>query len=136
MLALLVRSPDKPPSRWLGAVMEMGLPWLLGHGILATFTARSALAVVGYTIAYGAALGLPLAVNWRTLFLLNGGQVATLSLLVLWRQPVAATVGGLLLLAQMAAQAHLGDSTARVGWYLRWTQPLLVAGMLVTALAV
>jgi len=134
--ALLVRSPGAPPSRWLRAVMEMGLPWLLGHGILATFTARSALAGVGYTIAYGASLGLPLAVNRRTLFLLNGGQVATLALLVLWRRPVAATIGGLLLLAQMAAQAHLGDSTARVRWYLRWTQPLLLVEMLVVAVAV
>jgi len=134
--ALLVRSPGAPPSRWLRAVMEMGLPWLLGHGVLLPLTSRSALAVLGYTIAYGAALGLPLAVDRRTLFLLNGGQVATLALLVVWRRPVAATIGGLLLLAQMAAQAHLGDSTARVGWYLRWTQPLVLAGMLVAALAV
>jgi len=120
----------------LRALMEIGLPWLLGHGVLAILTTRSALIALCYTIAYGAALGLPHAVDWRALFLLNGGQVATLSLLVLWRQPVAATIGGLLLLAQMAAQAYLGDSTTRVGWYLRRTQPLLLAGMLVAALAV
>jgi len=134
--ALIARPPDRPPSRWSQAVMEMGLPWLLGHGILAAFTARSALIALSYTIVYGAALGLPIAVNRRALFLFNGGQIAVLSLLVLWRQPVAATVGGLLLLAQIAAQAHLGDSTMRVGWYLRWTQPLLLVGMLVAALAV
>lgn len=134
--ALIARSPDKPPSRWLRALLEIGLPWLLGHGVLTAFTARSVLAVLGYTITYGASLGLLVSVKRRTLFLLNGGQVATLSLLVLWRQPVAATVGGLLLLTQMAAQAHLGDSTMRVGWYLRWTQPLLLVGMLVAALAV
>lgn len=134
--ALLVRTPDRPPSRWLQAVMEMGLPWLLGHGVLTAFTARSALIALCYTIVYGVALGLPLAVDQRALFLLNGGQVATLSLLVLWRQPVAATVGGLLLLTQMAAQTHLDDSATRVEWYLRWTQPLLLAGMLVAALAV
>jgi hypothetical protein len=134
--ALLVRSPDKSPSLWLRAVMEMGLPWLLGHGALATFTVQSALTVLGYTIAYGAALSLPPAVDRRRLFLLNVGQAATLVLLVVWRQPVAATIGGLLLLAQMAVQTHLDDSTARVEWYLRWTQPLLLAGMLVTALAV
>jgi len=136
LLALLVRSPGRPPSRWLRALMEIGLPWLLGHGVLAILTTRSALIALCYTIAYGAALGLPLAVDWRALFLLNGGQVAMLSLLVLWRQPVAATIGGLLLLAQMAAQTHLDDSATRVGWYLRWTQLLLLAGMLVAALAV
>lgn len=132
---LIARLPDRPPSRWSQAVMEMGLPWLLGHGVLRAFTARPALIALSYTIAYGAALGLPLTVNRRALFLLNGGQIAVLSLLVLWRQPVAATIGGLLLLVQMAAQAHLGDSTMRVGWYLRWTQPLLLIGMLVAALA-
>ncbi|MDY7040794.1 MAG: hypothetical protein SVX38_08015 [Chloroflexota bacterium] len=134
--ALLSRSPDQPPSQWLRAVMEMGLPWLLGHVTLATFTSRSALVALGFTIAYGAALGLPVSVGRRALLLLNGGQMATLALLVLWRQPVAATVGGLLLLAQTVAQTHLGDSPTRVGWYLRWTQPLLLAGMLVAALAV
>jgi hypothetical protein len=134
--ALLTHSPDKSPSLWLRAVMEMGLPWLLGHGALADLTTRSALTVLGYTIAYGAALSLPIAVDRRTMFLLNGGQAATLALLTLWRQPVAATIGGLLLLAQMAAQTHLGDSITRVGWYLRSTQPLLLAGMMVAALAV
>lgn len=134
--ALLTRSPERPPSPWLRALLEIGLPWLLGHGSLAPFTARSALAVLGYTITYGASLRLLNSINRRTLFLLNGGQVATLALLVLWRRPVAATIGGLLLLAQMAAQAHLGDSTARVRWYLRWTQPLLLVEMLVVAVAV
>lgn len=134
--ALLTRSPDGPPSPWLRALLEIGLPWLLGHGSLAPFTARSALAVLGYTITYGASLSLLNSINRHTLFLLNGGQVAALSLLVLWQQPIAATVGGLLLLAQMAAQTHLNAAPARVAWYLQWTQPLLLMGMLVAALAV
>ena len=73
--------------------------------------------------------GLP-----RGLWLLNGGQVVAVGLLVVLRQPLLAGAVGLLLFGQIAQQPALRFGPEPAGRVLRiW--PWLMAAMLVSALA-
>jgi len=66
--------------------------------------------------------------------LLNLAQVATVALLVFWKQPILAGVVTLLLLPQMLLQPALvrtGDGL----WYLRRVQAFTMGAMMATAVA-
>ena len=72
----------------------------------------------------------------RGLWLLDAGQAAAVALLLVFKQPLAAGVAGLLLFGQVALQPSLryGGDAAHVAVGKR-TWPWLMATMLLAALA-
>ncbi len=133
-LALIVdRGAGTPPVE-LQAIVQGGLAWLLGHAVLSELTWPSAAMAVAFAVSGGAALAL--ATGRRSaLAWLNGGQTAAIVLLVSAGHPLPAALIALLLLPQLYLQAYLhrdGD----VQWYLRRTQPLVMAVMFLAALAI
>ena len=107
---------------------------MAGHMAFAELNAPSLALALAFSIAVWGALRV--AEQKRgALWLLNGGQVVGVTLLVLVGQPLAAGAAGLLLLGQVALQPslYLGGIATRIfrrGW------PWLMAAMLVAALAV
>lgn len=117
------------------AAVQVGLSWLAGHAALAEVEAPSLVLALSYTLAAWGALRLSEG-RLRGLWLLNGGQVAGVVLLVVVRQPLAAGFVGLLLFGQVVVQPLLraGGEADRVALGRRmW--PWLLAAMLAAALA-
>jgi hypothetical protein len=138
-LALLVdRGAGTPPSA-LQAMVEGGLPWLLGHVALGDPTGPSVAAAVIFGLVYGASLALATGQR-RSLSGLSGlsgligGQMAAVALLVLQEHFALAVVAVLLLLPQLYLQVHL-HRDGRTRAYLRSVQPFVMAIMLLTAIA-
>jgi hypothetical protein len=117
------------------ALVRVGLSWLAGHVALAELGAASVALALSFSLAawgllrVGAGLG-------RGLWLLNGGQIVGVAVLIGVQQPVAAGITGLLLFGQLAMQPslHYGGKLAHqiIG---RRSWPWLIAAMLVAAWA-
>jgi hypothetical protein len=112
------------------ALVMVGLAWLAGHLAFAEWEAYSLSLALGFSVAAGGALRLGQGLS-RGPWLLNGGLAASVVLLVLARQPLAAGVVGLLLFGQMACllARQPGLRSGRRTW------PWLMLAMLVAALA-
>jgi len=133
-LAQLVdRGAGTPPIE-LQAMVESGLPWLLGHALLRDLTWLSVAMSLLFTITCSASLLLARSKH-RPLAWLNGGQGAAIILLILDNQFLFAAAIALLFLSQLYLQSFLHrDGDARC--YLGQAQPFLMASMLLTAIAV
>jgi hypothetical protein len=133
-LGVLERRRGRDPLA-LQALTRVGLSWLAGHAAFGELGAASlGLALCFSLAAWGdLRVGAGLA---RGFWLLDGGQVVGVAVLLWLRQPVAAGVAGLLLFGQIAMQPSLyhGDPSARAS-IARWTWPWLMAAMLVSAWA-
>jgi hypothetical protein len=135
-LGVARRRRDREPLG-AAALVRVGLCWLAGY---ATFAAPGTTAVVlglAFSLAawgnlrVGAGLG-------RGLWLLNGGQILAVIVLLLLKQPVAAGLAGLLLFGQVAMQPALrfgGDKVVTLT-FSRRTWPWLQVAMLLVALTV
>ncbi|UCC64928.1 MAG: hypothetical protein JSV36_07780 [Anaerolineae bacterium] len=131
LAALVDRGAGTPPTE-LQAIVEGGLPWLMGHAALGELTWPSVISATAFTVSYAAALALA-AGRRRPLAWLNGGQMGALAVLVVTGHPLPAVFGILLLLPQLTLQAYLhrdGDGQ----WYLRRAQPFAMLIMIVSAL--
>ncbi|MFZ5917832.1 MAG: hypothetical protein ACOYZ7_12905 [Chloroflexota bacterium] len=133
-LALLVDRGVDRPSIPLAAIVEGVLPWLLGHAALGLPTWPSVAAAITSGVTQGAALAL-LTGRRAALAWLNGGQIAVTVLLFVRGEPAAAVLVTLLLLCQLYLQSFL-QRDGEPAVYLRRAQPFVMAGMLVTALAI
>jgi hypothetical protein len=121
------------PAAAIQACVQVGLGWLAGHAALGMISRPSLIVALAFVVATWGLLrvgeGLP-----RGLWLLNGGQVVAVGLLVVLRQPLLAGAVGLLLFGQIAQQPALRfgpEPAERV--HRIW--PWLMAAMLVAALA-
>jgi hypothetical protein len=114
------------------AVALVGLPWLAGHVALADLTLRSAAMAACFTLA---AWGLLRVAAGGGVWLLNGGQVLGLALLVAGRETLAAGAMGILVVGQVALQPSASRG-ADGACLVRRTLPWLMAAMGVAALAV
>jgi hypothetical protein len=135
VLALLRARRHGMPPLSLRAILEMGFAWLAGHIAFGPLTLWSFLIAISYTVTYHSCLSLAKDRGRRSLTLLKVSQAAVVTVLIFLRQPVVAGVVGLLLLPQMLLQPFLGQGEVEL-WYLRWTRPFLMAGMLLAALAI
>jgi hypothetical protein len=118
----------------LRAILELGLPWLIGHLAFGSLNWESVAFALVYTVAYCACFVL-LDGKWRTATrLLNGSQIVAVALLIIAKEPILAGIAGLLLLPQLLLQPFLWRGEAEL-WYLQRSQPWLMAGMLTVALA-
>lgn len=132
-LAQLVDRGAGTPPPVLQALAEGALPWLLGNAALGELTWPSVALAGAVALSYGAALSLASGQR-QSLAWLNGGQVMAVIILTIESQPISAALVALLLLSQLYLQAYLHrDGDAR--WYLRRTQPFVMAAMLLTAFA-
>ena len=117
------------------ALVRVGLSWLAGHAALSEVGAASVVLGLAFSLAAWGLLRLGAGLS-QGLWLLNGGQIVGLAVLVGVRQPIAAGIAGLLLFGQVAMQPSLlyGGELARqtIG---RRSWPWLVAAMLVAAWA-
>jgi hypothetical protein len=119
----------------LRAILELGLPWLIGHLAFGSLNWESVAFALAYTVAYYAHFVL-LNGRWRTAtYLLNGSQMVAVALLIVVKEPVLAGIAGLLLLPQLLLQPFLWRGETE-GWYLQRSRPWLMAGMLTTVLAI
>jgi hypothetical protein len=123
------------------ALLRIGLGWLAGHAVFAEVSVASLVLALSFSLAaWGnlrVAAGLP-----RGLWLLNAGQAVGVVVLLVAKQPVAASVIGLLLFGQVAMQPSLrfgGESAGSVFAHLvratvsQRTWPWLMAVLLVAA---
>jgi hypothetical protein len=124
---------------WPGgeALARVGLGWLAGHLAFGEMQWPSlALAFCFALCAWGALrIGGGQAVGRAGLWLLNGGQVLALAVMIAAKQPLAAGGLGLALFGQVALQLPLsqgGDPRSMV----RHTWPWLMAAMTVAAVAI
>ena len=132
-LACLVDRGAGRPSTELQAIVEGGLPWLLGHAVLSELTWPSAALAVAFALSYGAALAMTDG-RHRSLPWLISGQVGASVILVLKGHVLLAALAVLLLLPQLYLQAYLyRDGSAR--WYLRRVQPFVMTIMVLAAFA-
>jgi hypothetical protein len=116
------------------AAVLVGLSWLAGHMVFAGANASSLVLALGFTLAAWGVLRVSQGLK-AGLWLLNGGLAVAAIALVLFKQPLAAGVVGLLLFGQLALQPSLrfGGDPARV---VRRIWPWVMAAMLVAALAI
>jgi hypothetical protein len=132
LASLVDRGAGTPPTE-LQAIVEGGLPWLMGHAVLSELTWPSAALAATFTLSYGAALALA-AGQRRSLAWLNGGQAGAIAILIVQGHTLPATMAVLLLLPQLYLQAYLhrdGDAP----WYLRRAQPFAMLIMILAAVA-
>ena len=93
---------------WLAghALLQVGLGWMAGHMAFAQWRLSSLVMAAVFSLAvwgvFRATQGLP-----RAFWLVNGGQVAGSVALFWLRQPLAASLVGLLVFAQVALQPSL-----------------------------
>lgn len=134
-LAVIWRFRQRAPLAVQGLV-HVGLAWLAGHLACAPLTGASVWFSLCFALAaWGAGrIAAGPAVGRAALWLLNGGQVLGLLLLVATRQALAAGAVGLLVFGQVALQPSLagGDRCAVAGRTHWW----LMAAMAVAAVAV
>lgn len=117
------------------AILEWGLPWLMGHLTFGPLNWPSVALALVYTGAYYAGLIL-LGGRWRAATrLLNGSQIGAVALLVGVKEPILAGIVGLLVLPQLLLQPFLWRGEAE-WWYWQRSQLWLMAGMLVAVLAI
>ena len=119
----------------LRAILELGLPWLIGHLAFGSLNWESVAFALAYTVAYYARLVLLDGRRRAATRLLNSSQVVAVALLIVVKEPILAGVAGLLLLPQLLLQSFLWRDEAE-WWYLERSQPWLMAGMLTAVLAV
>jgi hypothetical protein len=119
----------------LRAILELGLPWLIGHLAFGSLNWESVAFALAYTVAYYARLVLLDGRRRAATRLLNSSQVVAVALLIVVKEPILAGVAGLLLLPQLLLQSFLWRDEAE-WWYLQRSQPWLMAGMLTAVLAV
>lgn len=128
---------DARPAPGPQALFEIALPWLAGHALFEQLTAPSVLLALGYALTYAG--GLRLVQDRPGLAYWNLGQVSAAIVLLAGHHPLAAGAAGLLLIGQVMAQPGLFDieteeiALAAVAPFLRFTQPWLMAAMLVAA---
>jgi hypothetical protein len=117
------------------ALTRVGLSWLAGHAAFGELGSASLGLALCFSLAAWGDLRVGAGLS-RGFWLLNGGQMFGVAVLLFLRQPVAAGIAGLLLFGQIAMQPSLyyGDSSARAA-IARWTWPWLMAAMLVAAWA-
>jgi hypothetical protein len=118
------------------ALLQVGLGWLAGHLAFAEMNVVSWVVALSFTLAVLGVLrvgeGLP-----GGLWLLNGGQIAIVILLVALKQPLAGGVVGMFLLGQIALQPSLHlDDGAVCTVFCRRSWPWLMGAMLVAALVI
>lgn len=125
---------DGAISFLLRAILELGLPWLIGHLAFGSLSWESVAFALAYTVAYYACFVLGDGRRRAATRLLNGSQIVAVALLIIVREPILAGIAGLLLLPQLLLQPFLWRGEAE-WWYLQRSQPWLMAGMLTVALA-
>jgi hypothetical protein len=116
------------------ALLELGLPWLIGHLAFGSLNWESVAFALAYTVAYYACFVLLDGGRRTATRLLNGSQIVAVALLIVAKEPILAGIAGLLLLPQLLLQPFLWRDEAE-RWYLQRSQPWLMAGMLIVALA-
>jgi hypothetical protein len=119
----------------LRAILELGLPWLIGHLAFGSLNWESVVFALAYTVAYYARFVLLNGRQRTATRLLNGSQIAAVALLIIVKEPILAGIAGLLLLPQLLLQPFLWRGKVE-WWYLQRSQPWLMAGMLTTVLAI
>lgn len=119
----------------LRAVLEFGLPWLMGHLTFGPLTWESVAFALTYTVAYYGCFLLLDGRRRTAIRLLNGSQIVVITLLVIAKEPILAGIGSLLLLPQLLLQSFLWRGGAE-WWYLRSSQPWFMAEMLVAVVAI
>ncbi len=114
------------------AVVQVGLPWLAGHLVVAPPSGLSWVLASCFSLAAWGVLRV--AHKGGGLLLLNGGLVLALAALAAARQPLAAALVGLLFFGQLALQPSLrhGADPASIAGR---TWPWLLAAMALAALA-
>lgn len=129
-------------SRWRGAtsfslkaILELGLPWLMGHLAFGSLNWESVAFALVYTVVYYARFVLLDGRRRMATCLLNGSQIVGLALLIMLKEPILAGITGLLLIPQLLLQPFLWRGEVE-WWYLQRSQPWLMAGMLTTVLAI
>jgi hypothetical protein len=135
MAVILFSSRQRGPVSFpLRAVLELGLPWLMGHLAFGALHWESVAFALVYTIAYYACFVLVYGRRRTATRLLNGSQIVAVALLIIVKEPILAGIASLLLLPQLLLQSFLWRGEAE-WWYLQRSQPWLMAGMLTVALA-
>lgn len=115
-------------------MVQVGLCWLAGHLTFGEISGPALILALAFALSVWGGMRVTRGLGGG-LWLLNGGQVVAVMLLVVLKQPLAAGLAGLLLFGQVAVQPSLryGGDPARI---FRRTWPWLMAAMLVAALAV
>ncbi len=113
------------------AVIAVTLSWLAGHAAFGSLTLRSAGLALAFALAWGAA--------WRAnspwgRLLGIGAQFLAVAFFVMLYCPLAAGLLLLLLVPQLVLLPWLRRGQP-ASWYVRYTQPWLMAAMLVAAWA-
>jgi hypothetical protein len=131
-LGVLWRRRGRDPLA-VQALSWVGLSWLAGHAALGRLVPASLGLALCFSLAAWGDLRVGAGLT-RGFWLLNGGQVLGVVVLLLLRQPVAAGIAGLLLFGQIAMQPSLrrGDPSTRAA-IARWAWPWLMAAMVVAA---
>jgi hypothetical protein len=133
-LGLIQSRRDRQPLA-VEALVRVGLGWLAGHAAFAGVGAASWVLALSFALAaWGnlrVAAGLP-----RGLWLLNAGQAIGVVALLILKQPLAASLAGLVLFGQVAMQPSLryGGTPAHIT-VARRTWPWLMAAMLLAGWA-
>jgi hypothetical protein len=119
----------------LRAILELGLPWLIGHLAFGSLNWESVAFALAYTMTYYACFVLLDGRRRIATRLLNGSQIVAVALLIIVKEPILAGIAGLLLLPQLLLQPFLWRGEAE-WWYLQRSKPWLAAGMLTAGLAI
>lgn len=118
------------------ALIGLLLPWLTGHRAFGPTADPLALSSVGLALAF--------TVTWsasrraRSTWgrgLIVASQCLVLTLLVILQRPMAAAGLALLSIPPLALSPWMRDHESGIDWYIRHTQPWLMASMLIAALA-
>ena len=99
--------------RWRGkeplaaqALARVGLSWLAAHAVLGEIETASLVLALAFALAAWGNQRLAAGLE-RSLWLLNAGQIVAIATLIMLKQPVVATVAGLIFAGQVAMQPSL-----------------------------
>jgi len=114
------------------ALVQVGLGWLAGSLVLASDTRDAAALALSFSVVAWGALRADRGL-WGGRWLLNGGLLLVVGLMIAWNQPLVAGLLALLSFGPLALQIPSADgSEARTG-FLERLAPWLMASMLVAA---
>lgn len=114
------------------AFLQVGLSWVAGSLALAEGTQETVLIALAFSVAAWGALRADRGLGGGR-WLLNGGLLLVVGLMIAWEQPLVAGLLALLFFGPLALQLSApGEDTARAG-FLERVAPWLMAAMLAAA---
>lgn len=130
-LGVLLGRVGRPPLAGQ-ALLQVGLSWLAGSLVLASGTQEMVALALAFSVVAWGALRADRGLKFGR-WLLNGGWLLVMGLMIAWKQPLVAGLLALLFFGPLALQTLSAEGPEGRAGFLERTAPWLMAAMLVAA---